>query len=153
MGDGKPRLGFIALKTYYRPKELVEMLDTDEKEIVKFAYGVGALYEMEGIRLVNLPVYMEALNHYQSFADNGEGTFMEIDDAVENIGLSAETVARISASADALYQVGKFKIIDVNKLREYIRSFPVRSSLEDMEAKKLRGSKFVREIYRNRKGN
>lgn len=150
MGEGRPNLKFIAVKTYYRPKELVEMLDTTEKEIVRFAYGVGALYEIEGIRLVNLPVYMESLNKYHSFKDVDEGVFMEIDDAVKKTGLSAETVTRISASAGALYQVGLIKIIDVNKLGEYIRSFPVKSDMAELEPKKLRGSTFVREICRKR---
>ena len=149
MGDGKPKLQFIAVKIYYRPKELVEMLDTTEKEIVRFAYGVGALYEVEGIRLVNLPVYMESLNDYQSFADSDEGIFMEMDETVKKTGLSVETVTRISASAGALYQVGKIKIIDVNKLIEYIRSFPVKGDMAELESKKIRGSAFVREICRN----
>ena len=150
MEDGRRNLQFIAVKTYYRPKELVEMLDTSEKEIIGFAYGVGALYEVESIRLVNLPVYMEALNLYQSFTENDAGIYMEMEDAVKSMGLSAETVTRISASAGALYQVGKFKIIDVNKLSEYIRSFQVKSDMAELEPKKLRGSKFIREIFRNR---
>ncbi len=150
MVEAKVKLNFIAVKTYYRPKEMAEMLDTVEKDIVRFAYGAGALYELEGVRLVNLPVYIESLNDYQSFTDNGEGSFMEMDEAVKKTGLSAETVTRISASADALYQVGKFKIIDVDKLSEYIRSFPVKSDMSDLEPKKLRGSKFVREICRGR---
>ena len=74
-----------------------------------------------------------------------------MDDAVKWTGLSAETVVRISAGADALYQVGKFKIIEVNKLSEYIRSFPVKSDVDDLKPQKLRGSKFVREICRNRR--
>ncbi len=150
MGEAKVKLNFIVVKTYYRPKELVEMLGTSEKDIVRFAYGAGALYEVEGVRLVNLPVYLESLKDYQSFTDNDEGVFMEMDDAVKKTGLSAETVARISASANALYQVGKIKIIDVNKLSEYIRSFPVKSDMVELEPKKPRGSRFVREIYRNR---
>ena len=51
MEDGRRNLQFIAVKTYYRPKELVEMLDATEKDIVRFAYGVGALYEAEGIKI------------------------------------------------------------------------------------------------------
>ena len=33
MEDGRRNLQFIAVKTYYRPKELVEMLDATEKDI------------------------------------------------------------------------------------------------------------------------
>lgn len=150
MGEAKVKLNFIVVKTYYRPKELMEMLDTPEKDIVRFAYGAGALYEVEGIRLVNLPLYLELLKNYQSFTKNDDGVFMELDDAVKRTGLSAEATTRISASADALYQVGKIKIIDVNKLSEYIRSFPVKSDMVELEPKKPRGSRFVREIYRNR---
>lgn len=152
MGEAKVKLNFIAVKTYYRSKELMEMLDTPEKDIVRFAYGAGALYEVEGIRLVNLPVYLESLKDYQSLTDNDDGDFVELDDVVKKTGMSAETVTRISASADALYQVGKIKIIDVNKLSEYIRNFPVKSDMVELEPKKPRGSGFVREIYRNRQG-
>ena len=83
MEDGRRNLQFIAVKTYYRPKELVEMLDATEKDIVRFAYGVGSLYEAEEIRLVNLPMYMGFLNSYQAFMDDSMGTYMELDDAVK----------------------------------------------------------------------
>lgn len=150
MEYGRRNLQFITVKTYYRPKELAEMLDATEKDIARFAYGVGALYEVEGVRLVNLPLYMEFLNGYQAFMDDSMGTFMELDDAVKKTGLSAEVVIRISASANALYQVGKFKIIDVSKFDDYVRSFPVIFDMGVLETKRLRGSKFVREICRNR---
>ena len=86
---------------------------------------------------MNLPVYMESLNDYQSFADSDEGIFMEMDETVKKTGLSVETVTRISASAGALYQVGKIKIIDVNKLIEYIRSFPVKGDMAELESERF----------------
>ena len=150
MEDGRRNLQFIAVKTYCQPKELVEMLDATEKDIVRFAYGVGALYEAEEIRLVNLPMYMGFLNSYQAFMDDSMGTYMELDDAVKKTGLSAEVVVRISASAGALYQIGKIKIINLCEFDDYIRSFPVICDMDNLESKRLRGSKFVREIYRNR---
>ena len=80
-------------------------------------------------------------------ASGGEG---RVEDAVKKTGLSAELVVRISASAGALYQIGKIKIINLCEFDDYIWSFPVICNMDNLESKRLRGSKFVREIYRNR---
>lgn len=140
---------FVAVKIYYRPKELVEELGISEKELSKFAYASDSLYEVEGVRLVNLPVLMESLNKYRSLLDDTNGTYMELDDAVKKTGLSSEVIVRLSSEANAIYQVGKIGIIDMGKLDDYIRSFPVASDMEELKPQKIYGSMFVREIYRN----
>ena len=73
-------------------------------------------------------------------------------DAVKKTGLSTEVITRISSSASAMYQVGTIKIIDVKRMDDHIRSFPVAFDFEDTKSKKLRGSKFVREILRSQQG-
>ena len=75
---------------------------------------------------------------------------MELDDAVKKTGLSSEVIVRLSSDANAMYQAGKIGIIDMGKLDDYIRSFPVASDKEKLKPKKIYGSMFVREIYRNR---
>lgn len=150
--ENRRNLQFIAVKTYYQPKELVEILGIAEKEIVRFAYCVGAMYEVVGIRLIYLPILMDSLKKYRSLMEDTTGIYMELGDAEKKTGLSAEVVTRISSSASALYQIGMIKIIDVKKLEEYIRGFQVTFDFEDTEPKKLRGSKFVREILRDQQG-
>lgn len=153
MGNKRKAVEFTIEKVFYRPGELTEIFDMTEKEIVRFAFGFNALYKVKGIHLVNLPVLKEGLTNYQSLMENADGTFMELDDAVRVMGLSENVVVKISAEANALFQVGGFRLIDVKLLDEYIRKFPVViddiRNLDELEPKKLRGSRIIRDIYKN----
>ena len=152
MGHKRQEVLFTVDKIYYRPKELVELLDMQETDIVRFAYGMGALYKVGDIRLVNYPVLKESLERYRSLMDSADGSYMEVEEATYFTGLSDEVIVKIAASANALYKVGEFRIIDVKTLDQYIRSFPVKAEeigeLDEEEPKKIRGSKFVREIIK-----
>ena len=153
MGNKRKAVEFTIEKAFYRPGELTEMFDMTDKEIIRFAFGFNALYKVKGIHLVNLPVLKEGLTKYQSLMENADGTFMELDDAVRVTGLSEDVMVKISAEANALFQVGGFRLIDVKLLDEYIRKFPVMidhiRNLDDLEVKKIRGSRVIRDIYKN----
>ena len=151
--EDRRNLQFIAVKTYYQPKEPVDLLGIVEKEIVRLAYSAGALYEVVGVRLIYLPVLLDSWRKYRLLMEDTTGTYMELADAVKRTGLSEKVITRISSSAAAMYQVGTIKIIDVKKLDDHIRSFPVAFDFEDTKPKKLKGSKFVREILRSQQGS
>ena len=137
-----------ATKTFYRPAELVEVLNMPTNKIIRYAKASGALYAINSIRLVNLPLLLDVFDRYGTLSEKTESLYVEIDNAAEELGLSERVIEEIASRAEALYQIGDLKMVNVEATEQYIRKF--RTTIHDdediEEPKKPRGSKFVREI-------
>ncbi len=141
---------FTAAKTFYRPAELVEILNMPADKIIKYAKAAGAIYAINSIRLVNLPLLLDVFDKCGTLSEKTESLYIEIDKAAEELGLTERVIEEIASRADALYQIGDLKMVNISETDKYIRKFQttVHDDTDIEETKKIRGSKFVREIMK-----
>ena len=86
-------------------------------------------------------------------SEKAEGLYVEINEAADRLGLSKEVVEEIASRAEALYQIGSLKMVNVSETDRYIRQFHSTIHKEESEIeepKGIRGSQIVREIIAKR---
>ena len=94
---------------------------------------------------MNLPLLLDVFDKCGTLSEKTESLYIEIDKAAEELGLTERVIEEIASRADALYQIGDLKMVNISETDKYIRKFQttVHDDTDIEETKKLQKMKDV----------
>ena len=129
----KKKVLFLWPKKFYKPKELLEILPMSEKELLQNAMLCGALYRVNGKKLINLETMREFVNKVGNLAGDIGGKYCQVKDAAAYLGLNEDQAMQIASDAGALFKVRNMLLIDKEQLVGFMDKFKFEVHYFDIE--------------------
>ena len=129
----KKKVLFLWPKKFYKPKELLEILPMSEKELLQNAMLCGALYRVNGKKLINLETMREFVNKVGNLAGEIGGKYCQVKDAAAYLGLNEDQTMQIASDAGALFKVRQLLLVDKEVLGKYVEQFKFKVNVLDIE--------------------
>lgn len=133
MTPRKKRVVFLWTKKFYKPKDLLEILPMSEKELLQNAILCGALYRVNGKKLINLETMREFVNKVGNLAGDIGGKYCQVKDAAAYLGLNEDQAMQIASDAGALFKVRNLLLVDKAGLMKFVEQFKYKVNVIDIE--------------------
>ena len=124
---------FLWPKRFYKPKELLEILPMSEKDLLQNAMLCGALYRVNGRKLINLETMREFVNKVGNLAGDIGGKYCQVKDVAAYLGLNEDQAMQIASDAGALFKVRNLLLVDKETLKKYVEQFKYKVNVIDIE--------------------
>ena len=124
---------FLWPKRFYKPKELLEILPMSEKDLLQNAMLCGALYRVNGRKLINLETVREFVNKVGNLAGDIGGKYCQVKDVAAYLGLNEDQAMQIASDAGALFKVRNLLLVDKETLKKYVEQFKYKVNVIDIE--------------------
>ena len=129
----KKKVLFLWPKKFYKPKELLEILHMSERELLQNAMLCGALYRVNGKKLINLETMREFVNKVGNLAGDIGGKYCQVKDAAAYLGLNEDQAMQIASDAGALFKVRNLLLVDKAGLMKFVEQFKYKVNVIDIE--------------------
>lgn len=129
----KKKFLFLWPKKFYKPKELLEILPMSEKELLQNAMLCGALYRVNGKKLINLETMREFVDKVGNLAGDIGGKYCQVKDAAAYLGLNEDQAMQIASDAGALFKVRNLLLVDKEVLMKFVEKFKYKVNVIDIE--------------------
>ncbi len=150
---GRNQFEVVMLKRYFRPEELVEILNKDKAEITRIACMAKALYKIENLYLVDYSKIYEFICSNEMFYEDKGEKYITVAAAAKELGIPERVVLQVLARSSAVYQLPQYTLINIEEADRFIKQYRLDIEpvvIKDPERERQRGSSFVREIMKNR---
>ncbi len=93
----------------------------------------GALYWVNGKKLINLETMREFVNKVGNLAGDIGGKYCQVKDAAACLGLNEDQAMQIASDAGALFKVRNLLLVDKAGLMKFVEQFKYKVNLIDIE--------------------
>lgn len=153
MNLGRYQFEIVTRKRYFRPDELVEVMNKDKAEIARIACMAKALYKVENLYLVDYNKTYEFICSNEAFYEDKDGKYITVAEAAKELGIPERVVLQVFARSPAVYQLSRYTLINIEEAEKFIRRYRLEIEpivIKEPEKERQRGSAIVREIMKNR---
>ncbi len=150
---GRNQFEVVMRKRYFRPEELVDILNKNKAEITRIACMAKALYKIENLYLVDYNKTYEFICSNAMFYEDKDGKYITVAEAAKELGIPERVVLQVLARSPAVYQLSKYTLINIEEAEKFIRQYRLEIEpvvIKEPEKERQRGSAIVREIMKNR---
>ena len=129
----KTNFVFVVPTRFYAPKRLAEIYGMDVKLVCKNALIAGAMYQIGAKKLINRARLEKFLMDMGDFTVEAEGKYIQMNEAVRQLGIEEKRLMQFASDADALIKIDSEILVNREKLENYIDSCKASVDLIDPE--------------------